>query len=117
MTRQPQTHTTASNQPPAGAPMLMRPFGGPGMFGKDEKAKNTRGTLLRLWSYLRRHSLVLSGVVGLVALNTLIGVLGPYLMGQAIDVYIQHGDLIGLSRLLMLMLIAYVLNSIGTWLQ
>ncbi len=55
------------------------PFGGrpPGMFGKVEKAKDTRGTLLRLWSYLRRQSWTLVAIVLLVVLTTVARPAGP----------------------------------------
>jgi ATP-binding cassette subfamily B protein len=87
------------------------------MLGKQEKARDTRATLARLWTYLRRQSLILLGVVGLVALTTALGVLVPYLMGQAIDGFIQRGDLAGLARILELMIGVIVLASLGTWLQ
>src|SRR3712207_6341924 len=43
--------------------------------------------------------------------------LGPYLMGLAIDTYILGGDLPGLLRILVWMLAIYVLTSLLTWLQ
>ena len=93
-----------------------RGFGPPGMM-KPEKAKNARGTLGRLWAYLRRQTLTLIGVIVLVALNTGLGVLGPYLMGQAIDNFIGKGDMPGLARILQLLIGIYALASLGTWLQ
>src|SRR3712207_2756243 len=43
--------------------------------------------------------------------------LGPYLMGLAIDSYILRGDLPGLWPILIWMLAIYVLTSLLTWLQ
>ena len=83
----------------------------------QEKAKNSRATILRLWTYLRRQSLILLAVVVLVAINTALGVLGPYFMGQALDVYISKGDMLGLPRLLALMATVYLINAIGIWFQ
>ena len=53
----------------------------------------------------------------LVIVTTIVGLLGPYLMGVAIDTYIGKGDLAGLARLLVLMLLTYVVGAAGTWLQ
>jgi len=100
--------------------MGFRP-GGPGghsaMFREHEKSKNTKETLLRLWSYLRRQTWVLAGTAALVVVTSIVGLLGPYLMGQAIDRYIYHADLPGLARLLGWMLLTFILASAGTWLQ
>ncbi len=88
-----------------------------GMFREPEKSKNTRGTLLRLWGYLQRQSWVLAGSAVLVVITSIVGLLGPYLMGKAIDTYIDHGDLAGLARLLGLMIVTYIVAAAGTWLQ
>ncbi len=88
-----------------------------GMFREVQKAKDTRGTLLRLWGYLQRQRWALSGTALLVMLTSGLDLLGPYLMGRAIDVYIVKGDLAGLVRLAGLMIAAYVAASAGTWLQ
>ncbi|MCS7061313.1 MAG: ABC transporter ATP-binding protein [Anaerolineae bacterium] len=111
-------HSSAPPLRGPGGPGLGRPFG-PGPHGAFalEQADDTRATVVRLWSYMRRHSFMLLGVVILVALNTGLGVLGPYFMGQAIDVYITGGDLPGLARWLALMAGVLVLNAVGQWLQ
>jgi ATP-binding cassette subfamily B protein len=96
--------------------MGFRP-GGPGGMNLTEKSKNTRLTLLRVWGYIRRQKWVLIGTTILVVANTFVGLLGPYLMGMAIDAYISKGDLPGLARLLGWMTVTYILGSAGTWLQ
>jgi ATP-binding cassette subfamily B protein len=84
---------------------------------KVDKAKNPRGTVLRLWIYLRRQraALIVAGlaVVATVGLN----LMGPYLLGQAIDEAMMKGDLGALARTCALMLVVYVLVSFFTWLQ
>ena len=108
------------NRAPMGGgprPMGGPPGGPPGMLHEHEKARNIAATLLRLWTYLRRQSIGLVIVVALVAINTVLGVLGPYLMGQAIDIYIDKGDLPGLAHLLSIMVGIYVLTSALTWWQ
>ena len=87
------------------------------MVRKEERARNTRGTLRRIWGYLRRQTAALVATVLLVAIGSGMGLLGPYLMGKAIDTYILSADLTGLGWLLAWMLLNYVLGSLGTWLQ
>ena len=87
------------------------------MFREPEKSKNTRATLLRLWGYLRRRRWVLGVSTILVVITSIVSLIGPYLMGKAIDTYIDHGDLAGLARLLGLMVVTYIVASAGTWLQ
>jgi len=100
------------------APNLMnRPRRWPGAHGSGQKVKDTRGTLLRLWGYLQHQKWTLLGIVGLVVLTTVLGVVGPYLMGVAIDEFIMKGDLPGLARIALLMLGVYLLASLGIWLR
>jgi len=93
--------------------------GGPGAYlmREKEQAKDTRGTVLRIWGYLRRQTWALAGTVVLVAAASGLGLLGPYLMGMAIDDYILKNDLPGLARTALLMLGTYLLGSLTTWLQ
>jgi len=94
--------------------------GGPGgmrMMGKVEYAKDRRGTVGRLWGYLRRQRLTLTVIAVVVAVNTGLNVVGPYLLTLAIDDYILPGDLPGLARIGMVMLGVYALNSLLTWVQ
>lgn len=88
-----------------------------GMFREVEKARDTRSTLVRLWSYLQRQRWALVGMALLVVITSGMDLLGPYLMGRAIDVYIARGDLPGLARLVELMIATYVVAAGGTWLQ
>jgi ATP-binding cassette subfamily B protein len=92
--------------------------GGFGPFtGKIERAKDRRGTVLRIWLYLRRQrgALILTGF--LVLGSTATNLLGPYLLGRAIDQFILAHDLPGLGRLCFLMLGAYLLGALFTYLQ
>ncbi len=95
------------------------PMGGgpPGMYMAHEKPKDAAATLARLWLYLRRQTWGLVIITVLVAINSLLGVLGPYLMGRAIDTYIDKADLPGLWHILSIMAGVYLINSVGTWLQ
>jgi ATP-binding cassette, subfamily B, multidrug efflux pump len=105
---------------PTPAPALnFRPGGGPPMaFLQDvTKSKDARGTLRRIWSYLERQRWVLVGVLVLVILTSIVDLLGPFLMGLAIDSFISKSNLPGLARLLGWMIVSYILAAAGTWLQ
>jgi ATP-binding cassette, subfamily B, multidrug efflux pump len=82
-----------------------------------QKAKDARATLMRLTRYLFAYKWALVLVVVFVAIASGLSVLGPFLMGQAIDVYILEADLSGLARLVILMIVIYLLASTMAWMQ
>ncbi len=73
-----------------------------------EKARDPRKALTRLYAYLKPYRLNLILVVFLVVAYTLLSLVGPYLMGQAIDRFIASGDKTGLVRTSALMLASYL---------
>jgi ATP-binding cassette subfamily B protein len=81
------------------------------MPGRIEKAKNARGTLGRLVHYFGNFRNQLLLVFGFIVVYTVLGLLGPYLMGLAIDGYIATKDLSGLARIAGFMLLAFLLNN------
>ena len=87
------------------------------LLSNKERAKDTRTTLRRIWEYLRHQRVGLIGTAALVAVTTGGRLLGPYLMGKAIDQYILVGDLQGLLHIVLLMVGVYVTTSLTTWLQ
>ncbi len=84
---------------------------------EKQRAKNTRETLLRLWTYLRAYRARLFVGAFLVICTTGLNLAGPYLLGRAIDDYIIPGDISGLARIIMLMIAIYVSLSALIWLQ
>jgi ATP-binding cassette subfamily B multidrug efflux pump len=90
---------------------VMRPRR-PSAPGRIEKARNPRSALTRLLPYLRPFKSSLILVFGLVLIYTLLGLLGPYLMGVAIDRFIGGKDPAGLVRIAILMLVVYLLNNL-----
>ena len=72
-----------------------------------EKARNPQAAMARLAAYLRPQALSLAWVVFLVVVNTGLELLGPYLLGIAIDRFIAGGDLAGLTGLGLIMLGTY----------
>lgn len=71
----------------------------------------------RLWRYLRRQKAALIAGSAVVVLTSLLNLLGPYLMKQAVDGPIVHRDVPGLLRVCLLMLAVYLLASALTYVQ
>jgi len=89
--------------------------------GKIEKARDPRNALTRLLPYLKPYKPVLIFVLGLVLLYTVLGLIGPYLMGVAIDKFIATKNAAGLVKISVAMLVVYLLNNlfqaISAWLM
>ena len=79
--------------------------------GRIEAAKNPKGALSRLLPYLRPFQTGIAWVLGLVVVSTFLGLVGPYLMGVAIDRLLRSKSAIGLARISLVMLIVYVLYN------
>lgn len=75
---------------------------------KKGKAKNTKGTIMRVWNYMGYQKASLMFVIILVFITTLLGLLGPYYMGVIIDEYIVPKDLSGTARMCMLCSLQYM---------
>lgn len=87
--------------------------GPPNVHGtRIEKAKDARGALQRLLPYLGPFRRGIRVVLVLVVLYSLLGLVGPYLMGRAIDQLLHTKQLAGLARLALVMLGAYLLNNV-----
>ena len=86
---------------------------GPGMPGKIEKARDPHRTLARLAPYLGQYQAILVLVVFFVLISTALGLVGPYLMGRAIDGYIATGDTEGRAIIAGWMLAVFLLGSLA----
>ena len=84
---------------------------------KIDKAKNTKGTVMRVWNYMGYQKAALTFVIFLVLVTTLLGLLGPYLMGVIIDRYIVPKDVSGTARMCLLLIAIYGVTVLLTWLQ
>ncbi|WP_458122576.1 ABC transporter ATP-binding protein [Paenibacillus sp. Z6-24] len=85
--------------------------------GKKRRAKDWKGTLARIWSYLSHRRAKLFLVLFMVLLTSALTLLGPYLVGIAIDDFLEQNAgrqwiwfLVGLA-------VVYLLNSLTSWLQ
>lgn len=104
---------------PGRQPFAVSAAGGPrpGMpqathVGRIEKARDPRSALGRLLPYLEPFLSSLRWVMLLVVCYTLLGLVGPYLMGVAIDHLLSGGDIEKLARLALGMLAAYLLYNL-----
>lgn len=80
--------------------------------GKIEKARDPRRALSGLLRYLAPFKIGLILVMACVVIYTLLGLVGPYLMGVAIDQFIAIKRLEGLAQIALLMLAVYVSNNL-----
>jgi ATP-binding cassette, subfamily B, multidrug efflux pump len=85
---------------------------GPMVPGKIEKARDPRQALYRLLPYLKPFKWTLALVMVFVVVYTLLGLVGPYLMGVAIDRFIGGKDVTGLASVALLMLTVYLANNL-----
>jgi ATP-binding cassette subfamily B protein len=89
--------------------------------GKIEKARDPGNALMRLLPYLNPFKVVLILVLVFVLIYTVLGLVGPYLMGVAIDKFIATKDAVGLAKIAVWMLVVYLLNNlfqaISAWLM
>jgi ATP-binding cassette subfamily B multidrug efflux pump len=89
---------------------VMQPRGG--RPAKIERAKDPRRTLRRMVPYFSRFRTAVVFVFVFVLIYSFLGLIGPYLLGQAIDRFITTKQLAGLARIAALMLAVYLLNNL-----
>ena len=82
-----------------------------------KKAKNMGNTLKRLWNYLTVEKGKLFLVILMVTLSSGLSLLGPFMVGMAIDDYIVTGQAGGLGMLLVGLMIVYLFHSLSIFLQ
>ncbi|MFB4168339.1 ABC transporter ATP-binding protein [Virgibacillus sp. JSM 102003] len=84
---------------------------------KKDKARNTSGTIKRIWSYLAREKAMLALVIFMVLISSGLSLLGPFMVGMAIDDYIVTQEAAGLGMLLIWLVIIYLFHSVSIFLQ
>ncbi|TCZ77770.1 ABC transporter ATP-binding protein [Paenibacillus albiflavus] len=84
---------------------------------KKPRAKDMRKTLLRIWRYLSGFKGLLTLIFLMVFISVVFGLLGPYLVGRAIDDYIRTKESEGLLTLIVVLLVVYVIYALSSWLQ
>lgn len=87
-------------------------------FRPVKKAKDTKGTVKRIWEYLKKENKkALWTVTFLVLVTSVLGVLGPYFIGIAIDEYISVKDVSGTIKILVILGVIYLFTGLFTWIQ
>jgi len=84
---------------------------------QSKKAKDTRGTIIRLIGYMKNQYFMLAIVFTSVILASLLSVAGPYLMGRAIDEYLSIKNLDGFLVMIGLMFAVNIFSAFFTWLM
>ncbi|WP_052123988.1 ABC transporter ATP-binding protein [Ureibacillus manganicus] len=115
MTNSVQPPTTQNGRPPEARNVLRHPGGR--FNGPAEKAKDQKGTIKRIWTYLKNERLGLISAVIYVVFSTILSLLGPLLIGVIIDKYILVNDIDGTIRMVLLLAAIYVAGAILTWMQ
>ncbi|MBC7239093.1 MAG: hypothetical protein H5T71_03215, partial [Chloroflexi bacterium] len=103
--------SSATSRPvlPVGRARFGHGSGGP-MGRRIEQAKDTRGTIKRLARYFKPYWHALLAVAVLVVAGTGLSLLGPDLMGKAIDAMAGRQGLAIVGRFLLGMLGVYLLS-------
>jgi ATP-binding cassette, subfamily B, multidrug efflux pump len=85
---------------------------GPGRPVKIEKAKDPTGAIFRLLPYLLPYKAALLTVLLLLLAASILSLVGPYLMGVAIDNFIAARDPSGLVRISIVLLIVFASGNL-----
>ena len=107
--------TANQNSRPAPAFRLGSGGGGPMLTG--ESARSTRPVVARLMGYLRPYNAQLVVVTVLVIVGSLLRLIGPILIGRAIDIYIVNADASGLARLILITIGVFLAAGVATLFQ
>ncbi|TKI48951.1 ABC transporter ATP-binding protein [Lysinibacillus tabacifolii] len=107
---------------------FQKPFGYEPILSKDDvkqvvkkkkgpRAADWKSTLWRLWKIVDEQRMLLVIVLFLVMVSSLLALLGPYIVGKIIDLYVMQGELNGLGSKITLLIGIYVLLAISLFLQ
>jgi ATP-binding cassette subfamily B protein len=81
------------------------------------KAKDWGGTLLRIWSYLAERKAKLILVLLMVVFSSALALLGPYMIGKAVDNYLEGTGGRSWTVFLISLASVYIFYSLTSWLQ
>jgi len=97
-----------------GQKSMSRP-GQKGVSTAAEKAKDTKGTVLRILAYMKPYRFKIFLAILMIIASTLFIIAATRLIGVAIDSYIMVFDFKGLAKISLIMLILYAFSSLFTW--
>ncbi|HLQ95493.1 MAG TPA: ABC transporter ATP-binding protein [Pseudogracilibacillus sp.] len=84
---------------------------------QKKRAEDTWGTVKRLLTYLIQYKWMLLIIISMVMLSSSMALLGPYLIGMAIDDFIVLKEAEGLLQLVGWLIVIYILHSVSIFLQ
>ena len=84
---------------------------------KKEKLNNPKETTKRLLKYIGSKKISLMIIFLLCIITTIISVMGTRLNGIVVDKYIAVGDISGLYRICITLVIMYIISTISTFIQ
>lgn len=84
---------------------------------RDKPKGSTWKTVRRIWSYLAKEKATLTLVILMVIASSGLALLGPYMVGTAIDRFIDTKQSAGLGLLLIGLLFIYLFHSLSIFLQ
>lgn len=113
----PQPTKPAGAEAGRGGPPMMGHGPGRNMVMQKAKPKQAGATLRRLWAYLSRQRFGLIIVYVTTILSAVISLIGPFLLGTAIDRFIMPKEHEGFWSLCLLMIGIYALGSVVSWIQ
>lgn len=85
--------------------------------GKKEKLKNPKETINRLLKYLGNKKIALVLIFIFCIITTLVSIVGTKLNGDIIDKYIVVGDMNGLLKICLVLIVMYIIGTITTFVQ
>lgn len=102
------------------SPFMNRRMGGRRNLMPTEKPKNFKKTLKRLWGYLDSEKKILIIIFALIIVDSIIGLLGPYLIGRSIDAMTAKNGKVDFSLLTIIvicLIISYLADAAITLFQ
>ncbi len=80
-----------------------------------KRPKNTKKTLLQMFSYLGRHKKIMAAIPVLVAVSALANIYGTYLLKPVINTYVLQKDVPGLIRMILFMGVMYAVGALACY--
>ena len=78
-----------------------------------KRPKNTKKTLLQMFSYLGRHKKIMAAIAVLVAVSALANIYGTYLLKPVINTYVLQKNVPGLIRMILFMGVMYAVGALA----
>lgn len=80
-----------------------------------KRPKNTKKTLLQMFSYLGRHKKIMAAIAVLVAVSALANIYGTYLLKPVINTYVLQKDVPRLIRMILFMGVMYAVGALACY--